>query len=118
VREIGERYDLSIHRACGLFELERSSYYYVSCREDDVALRMRVKELAAVRVRFGYRRLHTLLRRQGWRVNHKKVYRIYLERVWWYARRDEERWPVAPESRLKLSTTLKTRKSRRSSTGP
>jgi putative transposase len=60
-------------------DLERSSYYYVSCREDDVALRMRLKELAAVRVRFGYRRLHTLLRRQGWRVNHKKVYRIYLE---------------------------------------
>ncbi len=60
-------------------DLERSSYYYVSCRGDDVALRMRLKELAAVRVRFGYRRLHTLLRRQGWRVNHKKVYRIYLE---------------------------------------
>jgi putative transposase len=40
---------------------------------------MRLKDLAATRVRFGYRRLHVLLRREGWGVNHKKVYRIYRE---------------------------------------
>jgi hypothetical protein len=45
VKETSETYDLSIHRACGLFDLERSSYYHVNRRQDDVALRMRLKEL-------------------------------------------------------------------------
>ena len=40
---------------------------------------MRIRELAAVRVSYGYRRLHVLLRREGWKVNHKLVYRIYRE---------------------------------------
>ena len=56
-----------------------SSYYYRHCRQDDNALRMRLKELAATRVRFGYQRLHVLLKREGWVVNHKKVYRLYSE---------------------------------------
>ena len=38
---------------------------------------MRLKDLAAVRVRYGYRRLHVLLRREGWAVNHKRVHRLY-----------------------------------------
>jgi len=59
--------------------LERSSYYYQSRRADDQGLRLRLKELAAVRVRFGYRRLHVLLQREGWTVNHKRVYRLYGE---------------------------------------
>ena len=40
---------------------------------------MRLKALAAVRVRYGYRRLHVLLEREGWRINHKRVYRLYTE---------------------------------------
>ncbi len=40
---------------------------------------MRLKELAAARVRYGYRRLHILLRREGWEVNHKRTYRIYRD---------------------------------------
>ena len=42
-------------------------------------LRLRLRDLAATRVRYGYRRLHVLLRREGWRVNHKRVYRLYRE---------------------------------------
>lgn len=42
-------------------------------------MRMRMKELALARPRYGYRRLHVLLRREGWRVNHKKVLRLYRE---------------------------------------
>ena len=99
VREITESYDLSFHRACGLMDLERSSFYYVSCREEDVALRMRLKELAAVRVRFGYRRLHTLLRRQGWRVNQRRSIGFIWKRVWWYAHGDRERWRAGQECR-------------------
>lgn len=102
MREMSERYDLSIHRACGLLDLERSSYYYVSCRGDDAALRMRLKELATIRVRFGYRRLHTLLRRQGWRVNHKKVYRIYTEES--LVVRTKRRRKMASRARVPLST--------------
>jgi putative transposase len=44
-----------------------------------VPLRQRLKELAETRVRYGYRRLHILLQREGWRANHKKIYRIYSE---------------------------------------
>jgi putative transposase len=40
---------------------------------------MRLKELAAARVRHGYRRLHVLLKREGWQVNAKLVYRLYVE---------------------------------------
>jgi len=38
---------------------------------------MRIKEIAAVRVRYGYRRIHVLLRREGWTINVKRVYRLY-----------------------------------------
>ncbi len=40
---------------------------------------MRIKELATARVRYGYRRLHVLLLREGWQINHKRVYRLYKE---------------------------------------
>ena len=50
---------------------------YQSIRDHQDALRQRLRELAAVRVRFGYRRLTVLLRREGWRVNAKRIYRLY-----------------------------------------
>lgn len=75
--EIG--YDLSCRRACRLIELQPSSFYYEAKPTKDETLRLRIKELAAQRVRFGYRRIHMLLLREGWKVNHKKVHRIYLE---------------------------------------
>ena len=53
--------------------------YYQSCKRDRGELRVRLRDLAAVRVRYGYRRLHVLLRREGWKANHKLVYRIYKE---------------------------------------
>ena len=60
-------------------ELRRSSYYYKNHRRDGSALRLRLKELAASRPRFGYLRLQVLLCREGWKVNHKRVQRIYNE---------------------------------------
>ena len=59
--------------------LHRSTYYYRSRKKDDRALRMRLKELAYSRPRYGYRRLTVLLQREGWPVNHKRIYRIYGE---------------------------------------
>ena len=57
--------------------LDRSTLYYESRRDPQDALRVRLRELAASRVRFGYRRLTVMLRRQGWAVNAKRIYRLY-----------------------------------------
>ena len=57
--------------------LQRSSYYYRSRTDPQTELRVRLKDLAGVRVRYGYRRLHVLLKREGWPINHKRVYRLY-----------------------------------------
>src|SRR5579863_205946 len=66
-------------RACRLVGLEPKTYRYASTRPDDGALRQRLKELASERRRFGYRRLHLLLRREGVMLNWKKLYRLYHE---------------------------------------
>jgi putative transposase len=70
---------VSERRACRLAGVARSSYRYRSVAADQAALRLRLRDLAATQVRYGYRRLHILLRREGWRVNHKRVYRLYRE---------------------------------------
>ena len=59
--------------------MSRSSYRYQSCRHEDPVLRRRLRELAQSRRRFGYRRLWVLLRREGWQINVKRVYRLYTE---------------------------------------
>jgi putative transposase len=80
VKFLTEGQEMSERRACRLIQLARSTCRYRSQAKDDTALRIRLKDLAASRVRFGYRRLHVLLLREGWRVNHKKVYRLYREK--------------------------------------
>ena len=64
---------------CSAMGFGRSSQRTRSRRDPQVALRMRLKDLAAVRVRYGTRRLHVLLRREGWVVNHKRIHRLYAE---------------------------------------
>lgn len=59
--------------------ISRSSMRYIPKKDRKEALRMRIKDIAAVRVRYGFRRIHVLLRREGWHVNHKRVYRLYRE---------------------------------------
>ncbi len=70
---------VSQRRACRVATVPRSSCRYRSVAANQTALRLRLRDLAAARVRYGYRRLHVLLRREGWRVNHKRVYRLYRE---------------------------------------
>jgi putative transposase len=70
---------VSERRACRVAGVPRSTCRYPSAARDQTALRVRLRDLAASRVRYGYRRLHILLRREGWRVNHKRVYRLYQE---------------------------------------
>lgn len=72
-------YRVSERRARQVAGVARSSHRYQSQAKDQAPLRQRLRELAAVRVRYGYRRLHVLLRREGWPVNHKRVYRLYRE---------------------------------------
>lgn len=69
----------SQRRACGLIGMEPKTYRYASTRPEDVGLRARLRALAAERRRFGYRRLHILLRREGVTLNHKKLFRLYRE---------------------------------------
>ena len=57
----------------------RTKYRYASTRSDDAALRTKLRERASQRRRFGYRRLGLLLERQGIKLNHKKLYRLYRE---------------------------------------
>ncbi len=70
-------FQISERRACAVVGVSRSSHRYHSTAQDQTALRMRLRDLAATRVRYGYRRLHVLLRREGWQVNHKRIYRLY-----------------------------------------
>ena len=106
-------YEMSERHACRLLGLARSSHRYrARRRERDGALRARLKELAAKRMRFGYRRLTALLVGEGLAVNHKRVYRLYREeglamrirprrRIRWtgavsspVAARPNERWSI------------------------
>jgi putative transposase len=55
----------------------RSTHRSKSTADPQLPLRLRLRELAAVRIAYGYRRLHVLLKREGWQINHKRVYRLY-----------------------------------------
>jgi putative transposase len=74
-----ETLDVSQRRACKAIGADRATVRYRSRRPDDGPLRERLRSLAAERRRFGYRRLHILLRREGTSVNHKKLRRIYAD---------------------------------------
>ncbi len=79
VAHLGQSYGVSQRRACRAMGVDRTSVRYRSRRPDDGSLRARLRELAASRRRFGYRRLAILLRREGVRLNHKKLRRLYAE---------------------------------------
>ena len=70
---------MSERRACRVIGADRKSMRYRSQRDDDTELRLKLRELAQQRRRFGYRRLHILLRREGVVINRKKTQRLYRE---------------------------------------
>ena len=83
---------LSERRACGLLLVVRGTCRYVSVTRDrNDELRQKLRELAMVRRRFGYRRLLEMLGRAGWVVNHKRVYRLYVEEKLWVRKRNRRR---------------------------
>jgi putative transposase len=70
---------ISIRRACGALNFDRSTYHYTSRRADQAGLERRIREICETRVRYGYRRVHVLLEREGWGTNIKRTYRIYRD---------------------------------------
>jgi len=78
VEQVREKYAFSQRRACGVMKLAATTCRYQSRRRDE-PLRTKLVELARAKPRFGYRRLHVLLRRSGEHVNHKRLHRIYRE---------------------------------------
>lgn len=74
-----DQHGVSQRRACDVLEIDRSSTRYRSVRPDDAELRKAMQEVAAERRRFGYRRIHIMLERQGIQMNQKKLRRLYRE---------------------------------------
>ncbi|MCG3201209.1 MAG: IS3 family transposase IS407 [Gammaproteobacteria bacterium] len=98
---------ISERRACGLMGISRTVLHYQARHcEEEQRLRGRIVKLAQARRRFGYRRIHVLLRREGVKANHKRVYRLYrAERL--AVRRRRRRQGVAMEREaLKLPTAV------------
>ncbi len=79
VARLCSAFEVSERRACSVLEADRTSVRYRSMRPDEAAARARLRELASQRRRFGYRRLHLLLTREGLVMNHKKLRRLYRE---------------------------------------
>ncbi len=79
VRYLMGRYEVGITRACRELRISRSLYHYRSQRDPQHTLRRSIVKLAHSRVRYGYRRAFMLLRREGWPIGRKRVYRIYTE---------------------------------------
>src|SRR6516162_11690037 len=104
-----ERHGLSQRRACRLLDCDRSTLRYRCKRADDSALRQRLRELAAERRRFGYRRLGWMLAREGHTMNHKKLYRIYREERLMVRRRRGRKRALGTRAPLVLPTRINQR---------
>jgi putative transposase len=76
---VQQAHALSQRRVARLIPIDRMTLRYEAHRDPQEALRIRLRELAGSRVRYGYRRLTVLLRREGWAVNAKRIYRLYAE---------------------------------------
>lgn len=74
-------YLVSIRRMCKVVSLHRLTRHYKHHRREDRPLRQRIKEIAAIRLRYGLWRIYILLRREGFKDNYKRMYRIYKEEV-------------------------------------
>jgi putative transposase len=104
-----QEHELSQRRACRLVGIDHSTLRYQARRADDQPLRQRLRELAAVRRRFGYRRLGWLLMREGWRMNHKKLYRLYHEEKLMVRRRSGRKRAVGTRAPMLLPKRINQR---------
>ena len=79
MHQVQEAHGVSERRGCAALGVGRLGVRYRSTKPDQAPLRMRICDLAKSRVRYGYSRIYILLRREGWRVNHKRVHRLYRD---------------------------------------
>ena len=79
VRKTPAAYDVSERRACRVLSAPRATHRYQSVADDQAVLRLRIREIAGVHVTWGYQQIWIKLRREGWTVNRKRVYRLYRE---------------------------------------
>jgi putative transposase len=100
VRFFTETFGLSRRKACHLAGVSRSVVEYQARRADDGALRERIQHWAREKPRYGYRRIHVLLRREGYRVNRKRVYRVYREEQLSVRRKKRKQVAAAPRVAL------------------
>jgi putative transposase len=98
---IRQAYQLNESRACGLIRITRWSNRYQSRRDPQTELRVCLRDLASTRIRYGYRRLTVLLRRAGWQVNTKRIYRLYREEG--LELRIKKRTKRAAQARIRLA---------------
>lgn len=96
------RFGLSQRRVCRLVVLDRNTLRYQSRRSDDQALRAWMREIAETKRRYGCPRIYVRLRREGWRVNHKKVERLYREEGLSLRRRARKKTAAVPRVALPL----------------
>ncbi len=75
--KVCSEWDVSIRRACRVLSVDTSTYHYKSRRRGQADLEQRIKEIAETRMRYGYRRVHVVLLREGWMTNIKRTYRLY-----------------------------------------
>ena len=100
---------LSQRHACRLVGIDHSTLRYQARRGDDQPIRQRLRELAGVRRRFGYRRLGWLLVREGYRMNHKKLYRLYREEKLMVRRRGGRKRALGTRAPMVLPLTINQR---------
>jgi putative transposase len=75
VDAVRDGWRVSIRRACAVLELDISTYHYAPRRRDQAPLAARIRAICETRVRYGYRRVQVLLRREGWAVNRNRPIR-------------------------------------------
>jgi putative transposase len=93
VRWTQEAYQMGARRAARLVRIPWTTLLYKSRKPSQEALRRRLREVASTHVRYGYRRMTVLLKREGWKINGKRVYRLY----------DEENLKVRSVERKKIT---------------
>jgi putative transposase len=72
-------FQVSVRRACAVMLVHRAQYNYKSRKNEQAVLVERIKDIATLRTHYGYKRIYIYLKREGWRINHKRVYRLYCQ---------------------------------------
>jgi putative transposase len=70
-------YEVNGRRICRIIQQSSSIYYYINRKDEQAALKMRIRDIAQARVSHDYRQIHVMSLREGWKINHKRVYRLY-----------------------------------------